>query len=186
MSKISYKDLDHDLQGSLDSKPGRGFTIFVAALASFILPLLLMLAKDWLIDRPKEKVYLTYYVVQPEFHPKKEYITVIEIENIGQKATGQDPIILDVIFDGIIKDHEWRKDVPKENLIQEIISKNKYTLKLKSFGPGASCSKLLKTEKDLKRLPTLTYNAVLYHPRKLKTHRKFDMLTPKIQVDENS
>lgn len=125
--KIKYEDLAQELQNKIDSKD-RLFTLFVAILASFILPLLLMALNYLLFIRPNQKVDLTYYINQSEFHPKDQYQTYIEVENIGKKPTGVNPIILEVHFQGEIIKHEWQKPIHQKDQFEEEVKGNTYRL----------------------------------------------------------
>ena len=164
MPKVAFEQLNPELQKKINSKSGRGFTIAMAVLASLIFPLVLMFVQDRLIERPKDKVDLTYHVNQSPYHPTGEHITYIEVENIGLKSTGESPIILEVQFRGKIISHEWQKPLHTANIIKEKVDEKAYELQFKNFGPGAICAKLFKTKDDLTRQPILSYNAVLYTP----------------------
>ena len=175
MAGIKFDDLDKALKKKLNQKADKGFALFMALLASLILPLLLMLIKEYAIDRPKEEVRLTYDIKQPAEHLPDEYITSILVENIGRKGTGTNPVILMVEFGGSITNVGWsqRCEDYKE---YAGLGHSDYKVEFKHLGPTAVCSLLIKSEKDLVRLPILKYNNILFKPRKRETLRNFDAL----------
>lgn len=171
---VSFNDLDADLQkriGALEKKPGMGFTIAMACVASLFFPLTLMVTKEYFIDRPKENVELVYDITQPRQHLKNEYITHIEIENIGRKEASS-TIILEVAFRGKVVNHEWVKEPDPTNVTTAKIALptgETFRIELKALGPGAKVALRFKSEEDLLRLPILKHNEVIYPPRSRDT-----------------
>ena len=151
-----------------NSKPGWLATIII----SLISPIIILLVKEYLIDRPKERVDLTYDINQPLQHLEGEYLTYIEVVNIGLKETGDSPITLIAKFKGKILEHQWKKPLDKLNIISEKKNQYGYTISFKRFGSKASCIVIFKSEEDLSGLPILKYNEIVFPPRVKNTLNK--------------
>lgn len=121
-----------------------------------------MFGQYYFIERPKGKVDLTYSITQDEPFPG-EIVTYIEVENIGLKSTGELPVILEVRFNGTIKNRRLRR-LPTDHIIDQKQEGGIYRLKFKNFGPGATCGLSFKTDRELEGCPTLSYDAVLFSP----------------------
>jgi hypothetical protein len=134
----------------------------MAVSASFFFPLILMIGQYYFIERPKSKVDLTYSITQEQYF-QGEIVTTIKVENIGLKSTGEPPVILEVRFNGTIKDRSLSL-LPSDHIIDQKQEGGIYRLKFKNFGPGATCGLSFKTDRELNGCPTLSYDAVLFSP----------------------
>jgi hypothetical protein len=171
---VSFQDLDPELQKQVGGKPGATFTVAVACLASLFFPLILMMAKEVFIDRPKERVDLVYDITQPREHPANEIITYIEVENVGRKGAS-DAVVLEVEFRAPAVKYEWkRKPDPANILSEEVVAPGSlFRLKLKNLDPTAKVGILFQSGSDLAKLPLLKHNEVLYPPRVRSTLERY-------------